>query len=129
LTAKENIAISDVTADGDVKRAANEAGAQLAYLPDGLDTMLSREFDGTELSGGQWQRIAIARGLYREHDVIVLDEPTAAIDPIEESNIFRLFKKSAQGKTVSQLVRKVMRHTVDYGLYLLPLHHPYNTST
>ena len=99
LTAKENIMISDVTATKDVRQAAGEAGAQLKHLPDGLDTMLSREFDGTELSGGQWQRIAIARGLYRVHDVIVLDEPTAAIDPIEESNIFRLFKESAKGKT------------------------------
>ena len=48
---------------------------------------------------GQWQRVAIARGIYRDYDVIILDEPTAAIDPIEESNIFRLFKESTKGKT------------------------------
>ena len=101
LTARENIEISDVGASNDAKRAAKEAGAgaQLSKLPDGFDTVLSREFDGTELSGGEWQRVAIARGLYRECDLIVLDEPTAAIDPIEESNIFRLFKQSAKGKT------------------------------
>jgi len=99
LTAKENIEISDVESKGDVKQAAVEAGVPYEKLPDGLETMLSREFDGTELSGGQWQRIAIARGLYRNYDVVVLDEPTAAIDPIEESNIFRLFKESAKGKT------------------------------
>jgi len=99
LTAKENIKISDVENQSDVERAAKEAGAQLSNLPNGLDTMLSREFDGTELSGGQWQRIAIARGLYRDYDIIVLDEPTAAIDPIEESNIFRLFNESAKNKT------------------------------
>ncbi|MDF2542542.1 MAG: hypothetical protein K0S47_2260 [Herbinix sp.] len=99
LTAKENIMISDVNAHNEVEMAACEAGIQLAHLSNGFDTILSREFDGTELSGGQWQRIAIARGIYRDYDVIILDEPTAAIDPIEESNIFRLFKESAKGKT------------------------------
>ena len=99
LTARENIVISDVETAGDVMQAAGEAGAQFTNLPNGLDTMLSRDFDGTELSGGQWQRVAIARGLYRNYDMIVLDEPTAAIDPIEESNIFRLFSESAKGKT------------------------------
>ena len=100
LTAKENIEISDVESHKDVAQAAGEGGAQSAHLPKGFDTVLSREFGGVELSGGEWQRIAIARGLYRDHDVIVLDEPTAAIDPIEESNIFRLFKESAKDKTV-----------------------------
>jgi len=99
LSAKENIHISDTENPDGVQAAAAEAGAQLSRLPQGVDTMLSREFDGTELSGGQWQRVAIARGLYRRHDVIVLDEPTAAIDPIEESNIFRLFHESAKNKT------------------------------
>jgi len=98
-TRQQRITSSDVAAHNDAERAANESGVQLAQLQNGLDTMLSRAFDGTELSGGQWQRIAIARGLYREHDIIVLDEPTASIDPIEESNIFRLFKESAKGKT------------------------------
>ena len=99
MTARENILISDIESKKSAERAANEAGAQFSDLPDGPDSMLSREFGGVELSGGQWQRIAIARGLYRIYDIIVLDEPTAAIDPIEESNIFRLFNKSARGKT------------------------------
>jgi ATP-binding cassette subfamily B protein len=102
LTARENITISDTEqtpAADPLSKRAEEAGVRTADLPDGLNTVLSREFDGIELSGGQWQRVAIARGLYREHDIIILDEPTAAIDPIEESNIFRLFKESAKGKT------------------------------
>jgi len=61
--------------------------------------MLSREFDGVDLSGGQWQRLAIARGFYRESDIIVLDEPTASIDPIEESAIYRKFVEIARNKT------------------------------
>jgi len=82
-----------------VESAAAEAGVRADNLPNGFDTMLSRDFDGAELSGGQWQRVAIARGLYREHDIIVLDEPTAAIDPIEESGIFRKFRDLAKEKT------------------------------
>lgn len=51
------------------------------------------------MSGGQWQRIAIARGLYRESDIIFLDEPTAAIDPIEERSIYKKFVEIAKNKT------------------------------
>ena len=61
--------------------------------------MLSREFDGVDLSGGQWQRVAIARGLYRIHNTVILDEPTAAIDPIEESRIYKKFTEISKGKT------------------------------
>jgi ATP-binding cassette subfamily B protein len=68
-------------------------------FPQGYDTMLSREFDGVDLSGGQWQRVAIGRGFYREHDLIVLDEPTAAIDPYEETRIYRRFAEISKGKT------------------------------
>ena len=68
-------------------------------FPQGFSTMLSREFGGVDLSGGQWQRIAIARGIFREHDIIVLDEPTSAIDPIEESLMYQNFKEISEGKT------------------------------
>jgi ATP-binding cassette subfamily B protein len=64
-----------------------------------LETMLSREFGGTDLSGGEWQRVAIARGLYRPSDTIILDEPTAAIDPLEEDRVYRTFLDTARGKT------------------------------
>ncbi len=53
--------------------------------------MLSREFGGVDISGGQWQRVAIACGLYRQHELIVLDEPTAAINPIEETRLYKQF--------------------------------------
>lgn len=99
MTAGENIRISEISSELPLDAVIKTAGVHMDRFMQGLDTMLSREYGGTELSGGQWQRIAIARGLYRQHDLIVLDEPTAAIDPIEESNIFKLFKESAKNKT------------------------------
>lgn len=68
-------------------------------FPNGLDTMLSRDFDGTELSGGQWQRLSIGRGQYRDYSCIMLDEPTSAIDPIEEAELYKKFAQMAVGKT------------------------------
>lgn len=70
-----------------------------AHFPDGLGTMLSRDFDGVDLSGGQWQRIGIARGIYKDHHIVVLDEPTAAIDPKEEYALYHKFREISQGKT------------------------------
>jgi len=60
---------------------------------------LSREFDGVDLSGGQWQRVAIARSFFRSHNFIVLDEPTAVIDPIEETKIYNRFAEISKDKT------------------------------
>lgn len=105
LTLRDNIQIADFTDTGNdnkVEKLLEENHIDKddkAIFPDGLDTMLSREFDGVDLSGGQWQRIAIARGFYRNSDIIVLDEPTAAIDPIEESSIYKKFIEVARNKT------------------------------
>lgn len=79
-----------------VKTALNEAGFEQNELD--FTTMLSPEYGGIEISGGQWQRLAIARGLYRINDFIVLDEPTAAIDPLEETRIYLQFQKMAENK-------------------------------
>lgn len=69
--------------------AAARSGAVLADLPDGPSTVLSREFQGgPDLSGGQWQRISVARGLYRDAAVVVADEPTAAMDARAEQAVF-----------------------------------------
>ena len=98
MTLKENIFLSKTEDIPDTSRVENvlkEAGVETEL---GLDNMLSPEFDGIDLSGGQWQRISIARGLYRVNRFIVLDEPTAAIDPIEETRIYTQFQRLAQGK-------------------------------
>ncbi|MCR5767188.1 MAG: ABC transporter ATP-binding protein/permease [Lachnospiraceae bacterium] len=63
------------------------------------ETILGREFGETDLSGGQWQRLAIARGLYRNGELMILDEPTSAIDPFEEERLYNLFCKVMKNKT------------------------------
>lgn len=69
-------------------------------LPRGLDTKLSSQFDsGRELSGGQWQRVAIARALMKNAEIVILDEPTAALDPQTELDIIMQMHQMASGKT------------------------------
>ncbi|WP_124068440.1 ABC transporter ATP-binding protein [Clostridium sp. E02] len=99
MTLKENVAISNLSIETDQTRisfALSEADFEMGNIK--LDDMVSPEFDGIDLSGGQWQRVAIARGLYRDNHFIVLDEPTSAIDPIEETKIYKQFKQLAEGK-------------------------------
>ncbi|MNW42818.1 Lipid A export ATP-binding/permease protein MsbA [compost metagenome] len=101
LTMQENIRISEIENENEISESLKNAGLEVTspIFPDGKQTLLSREFGGVDLSGGQWQRVAIARGLYRIHDLIILDEPTAAIDPIEESKIFQTFSDVSKDKT------------------------------
>ena len=104
MTLRENIMISDTQktdCDGRLDEVLRITGSDPSdpSFTDGYDTMLSREFNGIDLSGGQWQRIAIARGFYREHNLIILDEPTAAIDPYEETRIYNRFAELSRDKT------------------------------
>jgi ATP-binding cassette subfamily B protein len=101
MTLRDNVRISGFESSADIEPALSEAGVNYGgeSFPKGTDTMLSREFEGVDLSGGEWQRVAIARGLYRVHDIILLDEPTAAIDPLEESRIYRQFIEMSREKT------------------------------
>ena len=104
MTLRDNISISDVVENSDdeildEKAVLADMNISADSFPAKYDTLLSREFGGTELSVGQWQRVAIARGLFRSHEIIVLDEPTAAIDPVEESRIYERFAALSKGKT------------------------------
>ena len=69
-------------------------------LPGGFDQMVGKRFtNGVELSGGEWQKIAIARAYMREAQVLILDEPTAALDARAEFEVFQRFKDLSRGKT------------------------------
>ncbi len=90
LSLGENIALGEVS-EIDSVNAANQAQFDMNSVNCTMDTLLSKEFGGTELSGGQWQKVAIARGIYHMGDLIVLDEPTAAIDPMNEQSLYESF--------------------------------------
>lgn len=104
MTLQDNIIISDTSttlinqcAQNSLKEADLNVNSKV--FPQGMNTMLSRDFDGVDLSGGLWQRVAIARGFYKKHNMILLDEPTAAIDPVEESKLYMKFIELSKGKT------------------------------
>lgn len=104
MTLRENVMLADVDAAGDeaaLRQALADGGVprELWGTKEGLDLMLSREFGERDLSLGEWQRLAIARGLFRGHDTIVLDEPTASIDPLEEAALYERFVEVCAGRT------------------------------
>ena len=105
LTLRENIAVGAFAAEsteGNVERAARWAGADetAAKLPQGYDTQLTRRFEGgVELSGGEWQKVALARGVVRDAAMVILDEPTAALDAEAEHRLFEQFRELVRGKT------------------------------
>ncbi|HJZ47015.1 MAG TPA: ABC transporter ATP-binding protein, partial [Roseiflexaceae bacterium] len=104
LSAKENIGFGQIDRLDDAARlesSAERGGADtvVAELPQGMETMLGRWFDkGHELSGGQWQKIALSRAFMRDGEVLVLDEPTSALDAEREYEIFQRFRDLTDGK-------------------------------
>jgi ATP-binding cassette subfamily B protein len=105
LTARENIGVGRVDDIEDralVSGAAQKSGANVVIerLNSGYDTMLGRWFkQGTQLSGGEWQKIALARAFMRDARVLILDEPTSALDAQAEYEIFQQFRTLTEGKT------------------------------
>lgn len=106
LTARENIgfgAVEHIDDRAAVRAAATRSGAEqvIAALPDGYETILSPEYaGGRDLSIGQWQRVALARAFIRDAPLIILDEPTAALDPRAEHDLFTSIRSLYAGRTV-----------------------------
>jgi ATP-binding cassette subfamily B protein len=105
LTAAENIAVGRIEARDDRARIVTAAERSLAdevieKLPDGYDQIIGKRFrTGVDLSGGEWQKVAIARAYMRDAQVLILDEPTAALDARSEFEVFQRFKELTEGKT------------------------------
>ena len=105
LTAAENIAVGRIEARDDRARIEQAAGRSLANevierLPAKYDQVIGKRFrTGVELSGGEWQKVAIARAYMRDAQLLILDEPTAALDARSEFQVFQRFKELSEGKT------------------------------
>ncbi|TDE11918.1 ABC transporter ATP-binding protein [Dyadobacter psychrotolerans] len=104
MTVSDNIAVGDIEQQNDSKAIENAANMSMAFevvdhLPNKFQQVLGKRFkDGTELSGGQWQKIALARAYMRDAQLIVLDEPTSALDARAEHEVFKRFTSLIEGK-------------------------------
>ena len=127
-TASENIALGNLSAaptKAEIKAAAQGAGAHevIARLPQSYDTLLGKWFiDGTDLSGGEWQRIALARAFLRQAQILVLDEPTSFMDSWAEAEWLKRFRTLVFGRTAiiithrfTTAMRADMIHVMDNG--------------
>ncbi|MDD2261773.1 MAG: ABC transporter ATP-binding protein [Clostridia bacterium] len=105
LSLEDNITISDLSYNNsncsmlDEILKVTEINSLNDIYTEGLKTILSKEFGGIDISIGQWQKVAIARGLYKKHNIIVLDEPTSSIDPVEEVKTYEKFINLSKNKT------------------------------
>ena len=104
LTVRDNIALGSLSAEDDSSVAANLELAGLngfvKHLPRGYDTPLGKVLaGGVDVSGGQWQRLAVARSLASAAPVRILDEPTAALDPLAESEVYESYSRVSAGLT------------------------------
>lgn len=104
LTVRENVSMGRPGSNGDddrIMKALRDARSEwlLTRMPKGLDSKVGRLFEGGhDLSGGEWQRLALARIMYRDADIWVLDEPTSSLDPEAEAAIFAELKENLKGR-------------------------------
>ena len=118
ITLKENIGIGDVdNLDNllNIQSAMQKAKVEdfINVLPNGIHTLLGRSFEGgVDISGGQWQRIAIARAFMGDKPILILDEPTSQLDPMAESDIYSDFAKMVTDKTAIFITHRLGSTTI-----------------
>jgi len=112
-TVKENVGMGNlnkINNDGKIYESLEKVGMdkKIENYSNGLETFLTKELpEGSELSGGEWQRIALARAFLKDADLIVLDEPTAALDPISELQVFDIFHELSNNKTTLTISHRI----------------------
>jgi ATP-binding cassette subfamily B protein len=125
LTARENIWFgnSDLAPESaQIQHAANQAGAHevIAPLAQGYDTVLGKWFEnGQDLSGGEWQKIALARAFLRDAQIILLDEPSSSLDPKAEYDMFERFHRLAAGRTAILISHRLSTVKMADRIYVL----------
>ena len=125
LTARENIWLGNIEVSPDeneIYKAASKSGADkvIQSLPYKYDTVLGKLFDeGEQLSIGQWQKIALARAFLRDSQVIILDEPSSALDPKAEYKIFQQFRQLLQDRTAIFISHRLSTVTMADWIYVL----------
>lgn len=125
ITVRENVAIGDIDYLADkekLEQALRQARADefVNELSDKEETLLGRDFDGgRDLSGGQWQRIAIARAFMGDKPVLILDEPTSQLDPVAESNLYSEFAEMAKNKTAIFITHRLASTMITDKIYVI----------
>ncbi len=114
LMVRENVAFGDISKvdrDEEIQDAVEKGGAAkvVERLPKGIDTYLGRwyEKEGGNMSGGEWQRIAVSRGYISNRDILIMDEPAAALDPIAEMEQFTGIRHALQGRTAILISHRI----------------------
>lgn len=114
LTMKENVGLGKIeyiSNSDKILQACKKGGADtiIGKLPNGLDSILGKEYDsnGAELSRGEWQKIVLSRAYMGNSEILILDEPTASIDPIQEMELLANFRKNIENKTAILISHRI----------------------
>lgn len=112
LTISENIGLGNIDFienTNAIKQAAVEGGFSpiAEALPEQYQTLLGKEFGGTSLSGGQWQKLGMSRAFIKQANILILDEPTASLDPKSENEVFQKFLEVSKDKTTILITHRL----------------------